>query len=83
MSLEESVKETCSGLIAVRATERKKSANALKDFLTRNAVPALLTRNTKRKSGYNWNHVFNDINDYIMKVFYQSLFRGAKYHLVY
>ncbi|XP_023934790.2 serine-protein kinase ATM [Bicyclus anynana] len=67
MSLELSVKETCSSLTSARATERKKSANTLKDFLTRNAVPALLTSNAKKRSGYNWNHVFGDINDFIMK----------------
>ncbi|XP_039752989.1 serine-protein kinase ATM isoform X2 [Pararge aegeria] len=67
MSLEESLKETCSGLTSARAIERKKSANTLKDFLTRNAVPALLTSHTKKRSGYNWNHVFGDINDFIIK----------------
>ncbi|XP_047544765.1 serine-protein kinase ATM isoform X2 [Vanessa atalanta] len=67
MSLEESIKETCSNLTSIRATERKKSAEKLKDFLTRNAVPSLLTTNTLKKSGFTWNHVFAEINDYIMK----------------
>ncbi|XP_050361625.1 serine-protein kinase ATM [Nymphalis io] len=67
MSLEESIKETCSNLTSIRATERKKSAEKLKDFLTRNAVPSLLTANTLKRSGYTWNHVFDEINDYIMK----------------
>lgn len=68
MTLEETLRETCSNLISVRATDRKKNAEKLKDFLTRNAVPSLLTSNTLKKSGYTWNHVFDDINDYIMKV---------------
>ncbi|OWR44588.1 serine-protein kinase ATM [Danaus plexippus plexippus] len=67
MSLEETVRETCVNLTSVRATDRKKSAESLKDSLSRNAVPTLLTKNTLNKKGYNWNNVFDDINDYIMK----------------
>lgn len=69
---EESVKEVCSGLTSVRANERKKNAETLKDFLSRNAIPSLLTKNTLKKSGYTWNHVFDDINDYIMKVIFHN-----------
>ncbi|CAK1549906.1 unnamed protein product [Leptosia nina] len=67
MALEISLRELCSSLTSVRATERKKSAEALKDMLNRTAVPNLLNENTLKKSGYNWNHVFNDVNDYILK----------------
>ncbi|CAH0725816.1 unnamed protein product, partial [Brenthis ino] len=64
---EELLRGLCSGLISVRATERKKNAESLKEFLNRNAGPSFLTNNTLKKSGYTWNHLFNDINDYIMK----------------
>lgn len=74
MTLEEALRETCSNLTSVRATDRKKNAEKLKDFLTRNAVPSLLTSNTLKKSGYTWNHVFDDINDHIIKVNNQIAF---------
>ncbi|XP_034831737.1 serine-protein kinase ATM-like [Maniola hyperantus] len=67
MSLEDTVRQTCSSLTSVRFTDRKKSAFILKDFLTQNAVPALLSSNTRKKSGYSWNHVFGDIHDFIIK----------------
>lgn len=68
MELELTLKESCNGLKAVRATERKKSAECLKEFLMRNAVPSLLTENTLKKKGYSWSHLFDDINEYILKV---------------
>ncbi|CAG4944824.1 unnamed protein product [Colias eurytheme] len=67
MALELSLREICSNLTSIRATERKKSAETLKDMLNRTAVPSLLNENTLKKSGYTWNHVFGDINDYILK----------------
>ncbi|KAF9415043.1 hypothetical protein HW555_007199 [Spodoptera exigua] len=67
MELEISVKEASSGLKSVRVTERKKNAELLKEFLTRNAVPSLLTDNTIKKKGYTWNNLFDDINEYILK----------------
>lgn len=68
MALEQSLREICSGLRSVRVNERKKSAESLKDMLGRSAMPSLLTENTLKKSGYTWNQVFNDINEYILKV---------------
>ncbi|XP_050669968.1 uncharacterized protein LOC126968882 isoform X2 [Leptidea sinapis] len=67
MSLESSLREICANLTSIRATERKKSAETLKDMLSRSAVPSLLTDNTRKKSGYSWNHLFGDINDFIIK----------------
>ncbi|VVC96708.1 unnamed protein product [Leptidea sinapis] len=67
MSLESSLREICANLTSIRATERKKSAENLKDMLSRSAVPSLLTDNTRKKSGYSWNHLFGDINDFIIK----------------
>lgn len=68
MSLETTLKETCASLTSDRATERKKNAESLKTFLTGNAAPALLTDNSLKKNGFNWNNVFEDINEYILKV---------------
>lgn len=68
MELELSVKEASNGLKSVRVTERKKNAEILKEFLTRNSVPSLLTDNTLKKRGYTWNNLFDDINEYILKV---------------
>lgn len=69
MDLEFTLKEACSGLKSVRATERKKSAENLKEFLTRNAVPSLLNENTLRNKSYTWNNLFDDINEYVLKVY--------------
>ncbi|CAB3231054.1 unnamed protein product [Arctia plantaginis] len=67
MDLELTLKDACNGLKSIRATERKKSAENLKEFLTRNAVPSLLNENTLKNKGYTWNNVFDDINEYILK----------------
>ncbi|XP_061707147.1 serine-protein kinase ATM isoform X2 [Cydia pomonella] len=67
MSLENSLQEIGAGLISTRANERKKNAESLKNFLTGNAVPALLSSNTIKKKGYNWNNVFDDVHEYILK----------------
>ncbi|XP_022833925.1 serine-protein kinase ATM [Spodoptera litura] len=67
MELEISVKDAVSGLKSVRVTERKKNAEILKEFLTRNSVPSLLTDNTLKKKGYTWNNLFDDVNEYILK----------------
>ncbi|XP_059060370.1 serine-protein kinase ATM-like [Achroia grisella] len=67
MDLENTVQELCFGLTASRATDRKRSAESLKDFLSRNALGALLTKNTLKKHGFTWNNLFRDINDYILK----------------
>lgn len=68
MELEISIKDTSNGLRDRRVTERKKSAENLKEFLTRNAVPSLLSENTIKKRGYTWNNLFDDINEFILKV---------------
>lgn len=68
MALEISVKECCAALVSVRATERKKNGEILKDFLIRNAVPSLLTENTLKKQGYSWNNVFDDIHEFVLKL---------------
>lgn len=68
MSLENSLQEIGAGLISTRANERKKNAESLKNFLTGNAVPSLLSNNTIKKKGYSWNNVFDDIHEYILKV---------------
>ncbi|KAG6455766.1 serine-protein kinase ATM [Manduca sexta] len=67
MALEVSLKEICDGLKSNRITDRKKNAEALKEYLLRNAVPMLLTENTFKKNGYTWTQLFVDINDYILK----------------
>ncbi|XP_047987168.1 uncharacterized protein LOC125227020 [Leguminivora glycinivorella] len=67
MSLESSLQEIGAGLISTRANERKKNAESLKNFLTGNAVPSLLSNNTIKKKGYNWNNVFDDVHEYILK----------------
>ncbi|XP_072936623.1 serine-protein kinase ATM [Epargyreus clarus] len=68
MSLETEIREICGNLMSNRANERKKAAESLKKYLeTGKAVPSLLTQNTKRKKGYGWNHVFDDIHSYIIK----------------
>ncbi|XP_047515657.1 serine-protein kinase ATM [Pieris napi] len=67
MALEQSLIEICSGLTSIRVNERKKNSETLKDMLSRSAMPSLLTENTRKKSGYTWNQVFNDINEYILK----------------
>ncbi|XP_041988824.1 serine-protein kinase ATM [Aricia agestis] len=66
MSLESSIQEICTNLTSNRVMERKKSAENLKDFLTRNAVPSLLTANTFKMSGLTWNILFDDINNFII-----------------
>lgn len=68
MELEISIKEAINGLKDKRVTERKKNAELLKEFLTRNAVPSLLSENTLKKRGYTWNNLFDDLNEYILKV---------------
>lgn len=68
MELEISIKEASNGMKERRLTERKKNAENLKEFLTRNAVPSLLSENTLKKRGYTWNDLFDDINEYILKV---------------
>ncbi|XP_063617686.1 serine-protein kinase ATM [Cydia splendana] len=67
MSLENTLQEIGAGLISTRANERKKNAESLKTFLAANAVPALLSNNTIKKKGYNWNNVFDDVHEYILK----------------
>lgn len=70
MELESSIKEAGNGLKSVRVTDRKKNAEIVKQFLTNsNAVPSLLSENTLKKRGYTWNNLFDDISDYIFKVF--------------
>lgn len=73
-ALEVSVKECCVGLLSVRATERKKNGEILKDFLTRNAVPSLLSENTIKGQGYSWNNVFHDIHEFVLKVDFTYIF---------
>lgn len=68
MDLEASVVGHSAGLTAPRATDRKKSAETLKDLLTRNALAALLNKNTLKKRGFTWNELFDDINECILKV---------------
>lgn len=68
MSLEISLREHGAGLHSDRATERKKNAEALKGYLNNDAAPALLTSNTLKKTGYNWNNLFDDINEFLVKV---------------
>lgn len=70
MALETSVRECCCALSSARATERKKNGEILKDFLIRNAVPSLLSENTIKKQGYSWNNVFDDIHDFVLKVYF-------------
>ncbi|XP_063891264.1 serine-protein kinase ATM [Helicoverpa armigera] len=65
MELETSVQDAASGIKSVRHTDRKKSAENLKEFLSRNAVPSLLSENTLKKRGYSWNNLFDDINEYV------------------
>ncbi|KAM3964649.1 serine/threonine-protein kinase tefu [Aphomia sociella] len=67
MDLENTVRDLCIGLTSSRATDRKRNAESLKDFLSRNALGALLSNNTSRKQGFTWNNLFSDINDYIIK----------------
>ncbi|RVE48633.1 hypothetical protein evm_006704 [Chilo suppressalis] len=67
MDLETSAREHSSALSSNRANERKKSAEALKDLLTRNALPSLLSKNSLKKRGFSWNDLFDDINEYILK----------------
>ncbi|XP_063838719.1 serine-protein kinase ATM isoform X1 [Ostrinia nubilalis] len=67
MDLESSVREHSASLTSVRATDRKKSAEAIKDLLTRNALASVLTKNALKKRGFTWNELFDDINDYILK----------------
>lgn len=81
MSLHDSLKEICDGLRSARQTERKKCADALKSFLMRNAVPALLTENSLKKSGYQWDNIFDDINDYVIKV--RNAFSFKQLHIIY
>lgn len=68
MSFESSLQEIGTGLISARASERKKNAESLKSFLTGNAAPSLLSANTLKKRGYNWNNLFDDIHEYVLKV---------------
>lgn len=68
MALESTIRELSDGLKSVRVTDRKKNAESLKDFLTRNALPSLLTTNTLHKRGYSWSDLFDDVNEYIFKV---------------
>ncbi|KPJ15115.1 Serine-protein kinase ATM [Papilio machaon] len=67
MSLETTVKEICGNLCSNKATERKRSVETLKDYLTRNAVPDLLSDNTRKKAGFSWNDLFDIITDYLLK----------------
>ncbi|CAH0748972.1 unnamed protein product [Diatraea saccharalis] len=50
-----------------RIGDRKKCAEALKDLLSRNALPSLLTKNSLNKKGFSWNDLFDDINEFILK----------------
>lgn len=68
-NLESTARELCATLLSSRATDRRKSAEVLKDFLSRNALGALLTKNTLRREGFNWNNLFDNIEEYILKVF--------------
>lgn len=68
-ALETSVRECCVALLSMRATERKKNGEILKDFLIRNAVPSLLSENTIKRQGYSWNEVFDDIHEFVLKVY--------------
>lgn len=84
MELESSIKDAGNGLKAVRVTDRKKNAEIIKQFLTNsNAVPALLSENTLKKRGYTWNNLFDDINDYIFKVFYNFQLYHSKDFFLY
>ncbi|CAG5022045.1 unnamed protein product [Parnassius apollo] len=67
MSLEISIKQICETLKSNKVSERKKSAEKLKDFLTRNAVPDMLSDNSRKKVGFTWNDLFDDVNEYILK----------------
>ncbi|KAL4708134.1 hypothetical protein ACJJTC_009913 [Scirpophaga incertulas] len=67
MDLELSAKEHSGSLLSQRANDRKKSAESLKDLLTRNALPALLSKNTLKNRGFSWNELFVDINEFILK----------------
>lgn len=68
MALESTLRELSDGLRSSRVTDRKKNAENLKEFLTRNAVPSLLTENTLKKKGYTWNDLFDDLNELVLKV---------------
>ncbi|XP_068621125.1 serine-protein kinase ATM [Battus philenor] len=67
MSLEVTVREISGNLTTNKALERKKNAELLKDYLTRNAVPDLLSDNTRRKVGFSWNDLFQNVTDYLLK----------------
>lgn len=84
MDLETTFKEVCDGLKLTRNTDRKKNAENLKEYLTRNAVPCMLTHNALRKTGYCWSNVFGDINEYFLKVcgFHNQKFKLIIYGLI-
>lgn len=79
MSLEQSLIENGSGICSDRTSERKKNAEALKTFLSRNAAPTLLSNNTINKSGYCWNSLFDNVTDFILKVDKNNLFICSKF----
>lgn len=68
MSLETHIRECCAGLTSDRVTERKKSADTLKTFLSGDAAPSLLVENTVRKRGFSWDDLYEHVQDYILKV---------------
>lgn len=70
MTLETSVRDCCVALLSVRATERKKNGEILKNFLIGTAVPSLLSENSIKKQGYSWNNVFDDIHEFVLKVYF-------------
>lgn len=72
MSLEISIREICAGLRSERVTERKKNAEALRTYLNNEAAPTLLSENTIKKNGYSWNNMFDDVNEFILKVIYRN-----------
>lgn len=65
--METTIRENAAGLRSDRALERKKNAEALKAYLNYDAAPALLTENTIKKCGYNWNNLFDDVLEYLLK----------------
>ncbi|XP_048483774.1 serine-protein kinase ATM [Plutella xylostella] len=67
MSLETHIRECCAGLTSDRVTERKKSADTLKTFLSGDAAPSLLVENTVRKRGFSWDDLYEHVQDYILK----------------
>lgn len=67
-NLENTVIGYSAALTSPRASDRKKGAENIKDLLTRNALPSMLSKNTLKKKGFTWNDLFDDINDYIHKV---------------